>query len=193
MIRIPRRGVRRAASLAGLTAALALAAVFLHDHAQAKSAAQIDAAVKSCLERFYRQVPGGKEVAAKAKGMLVMPGVVKAGLIVGGEYGEGALRVGGRNVAYYNIASGSIGLQIGGQAKDFVILFLTEQALKQFQASQGWEVGLDGNIALVNVGGGERVDFTKLKEPIVAFVFDVKGLMADISLKGAKFTQIQPK
>jgi lipid-binding SYLF domain-containing protein len=188
--RMPRRGML-------LWCALALAVVLVAgpalDRAQAKTAAEIDASVKACLDRFYKQVKGGKEIAAKSKGMLVMPNVVKAGLVVGGEYGEGALRVGGKNAGYYNLASGSIGFQIGGEAKDFVILFMTEQALKQFQASKGWEVGLDGNIALVNVGGGERVDFTKLKDPIVAFVFDVKGLMADISLKGAKFSKIQPK
>ena len=71
--------------------------------------------------------------------------------------------------------------------------FMTDTALKQFQTSKGWEVGLDGNVALVNVGGGERVDFTKMKDPIIGFVFDVKGLMADISLKGAKFTKFTPK
>jgi lipid-binding SYLF domain-containing protein len=160
---------------------------------RAKTAKEIDASVNASLDRFYKQVKGGKEMAAKAKGVLVMPNVVKAGLIVGGEYGEGALRVGGKTASYYNLASGSVGFQIGGEAKDFVILFMTDAALKQFKASKGWEVGLDGNVALVNIGGGERVDFTKMRDPIIGFVFDVKGLMADISLKGAKFTRIEPK
>jgi lipid-binding SYLF domain-containing protein len=178
-------------------AALFLAAFLIAgvavESAWAKTAQEINASVNASLDRFYKQVKGGKEMAAKAKGVLVMPNVVKAGLIVGGEYGEGALRVGGKSVSYFNLASGSVGFQIGGEAKDFVILFMTDAALKQFQASKGWEVGLDGNVALVNIGGGERVDFTKMKDPIIAFVFDVKGLMADISLKGAKFTKINPK
>jgi lipid-binding SYLF domain-containing protein len=123
----------------------------------------------------------------------VLPGVVKAGLIVGGECGEGALRVGGKTVSYYNLAAGSVGFQIGGEAKDIIMMFMTDAALKQFQASKGWEVGLDGNVALVNTGGGDRVDFNKMNDPIIAFVFDVKGLMADISLKGAKLTKIQNK
>jgi lipid-binding SYLF domain-containing protein len=139
------------------------------------------------------QVKGGKEIAGKAKGVLVLPGVIKAGLIVGGEYGEGALRVGGKTVSYYNLAAGSVGFQIGGEAKDIIMMFMTDAALKQFQASKGWEGGLDGNVALVNIGGGERVDFTKMNDPIIAFVFDVKGLMADISLKGAKLTKIEKK
>lgn len=159
----------------------------------AKTAKEINTSVNACLDRFYKQVKGGKELAAKAKGVLVMPGVIKAGLIVGGEYGEGALRVGGKTVSYYNLASGSVGLQIGGESKDVVILFMKDEALKQFQASKGWEVGVDANVAVVTIGGGERVDFTKMKEPIIGFVFDVKGLMADISLKGAKFTKITPK
>jgi lipid-binding SYLF domain-containing protein len=178
-------------------AVLLLAAVMIAgagaESAWARTAQEINASVNACLERFYKQVKGGKEMAAKAKGILVMPNVVKAGLIVGGEYGEGALRVGGKTVSHYNLASGSVGLQIGGQAKDFVILFMTDEVLKQFQTSKGWEVGLDGNVALVTIGGGERVDFSKMNDPIIGFVFDVKGLMADISLKGAKFTKINPK
>jgi lipid-binding SYLF domain-containing protein len=163
------------------------------DVAFAKTAQEINASVNACLDRFYKQVKGGKELAGKAKGVLVLPGVVKAGLIVGGEYGEGALRVGGKTVSYYNLAAGSVGFQIGGEAKDIIMMFMTDAALKQFQASKGWEVGVDGNVALVNIGGGERVDFTKMNDPIIAFVFDVKGLMADISLKGAKLTKVEKK
>ena len=110
-----------------------------------------------------------------AEGVLVMPGVAKAGLIVGGEYGEGALRVGGKTVSYYNLASGSVGLQIGGEAKDFVILFMTDEALKQFQNRKGWEVGLDGSVALANLGGGERVDFITMNDPIIVFRLRCQG------------------
>jgi len=161
------------------------------DMASAKTAKEIDASVDACLDRFYQQVKDGKEIAGKTKGVLVMPGVIKAGLIVGGEYGEGALRVAGKTVSYYNLAAGSVGLQIGGEARDIIIMFMTDNVLKQFQASKGWEAGVDANVALVNIGGGERVDLTKLNDPIIGFVFDVKGLMADISLKGAKFTKVE--
>ena len=180
---------KRIALLASVVLMVSAAA----DMALAKTAKEIDASVNACLDRFYKQVKDGKEIAGKAKGVLVMPGVIKAGLIVGGEYGEGALSVAGKKVSYYNLASGSVGLQIGGEAKDIIILFMTDDVLKKFQASKGWEVGADGNVALVNIGGGERVDFTKLNEPIIGFVFDVKGLMADISLKGAKFTKVEKK
>ncbi len=176
-----------------LILSLSMVTAIAASEASAKTAKEINAQVNACMDRFYKQVPGGKEVAAKAKGILVVPNVYKAGFIVGGEYGEGALRVGGKTSAYYHLASGSVGFQIGGEAKDIVLMFMTEEALKQFQASKGWEVGVDGNVALIKIGGGERVDFTKLNDPILAFVFDVKGLMADISLKGAKFTKFTPK
>lgn len=183
-------------SCKNIIALLAVAVLMISAAAEvafAKTAGEINASVNACLDRFYKQVKGGKELAGKAKGVLVLPGVVKAGLIVGGEYGEGALRVGGKTVSYYNLAAGSVGFQIGGEAKDIIMMFMTDAALKQFQASKGWEVGVDGNVALVNIGGGERVDFTKLNDPIIAFVFDVKGLMADISLKGAKLTKVEKK
>jgi len=70
---------------------------------------------------------------------------------------------------------------------------MTDEALKKFRASKGWEAGVDGNVALITVGAGERADTTTSKEPVVGFVFDAKGLIADISLKGAKFSKIDKK
>jgi lipid-binding SYLF domain-containing protein len=160
----------------------------------AKTAKEIDASVDVALERFHKQVAGAKEFAKNAKGLLVLPSVKKAAFIVGGEYGEGALRIDGKTAAYYNLVSGSFGLQIGAQAKDIIIAFMTDEALTAFRASEGWEAGVDGNIALITVGAGGRVDTTTVRDPIVGFVFDVKGLMADVSLKGAKITKLdKPK
>jgi lipid-binding SYLF domain-containing protein len=176
-----------------LLAAVALMVGIGADVASAKTTKEINTSVNACLDRFYKEVNGGKELAGKAKGVLVLPGVIKAGLIVGGEYGEGALRVGGKTASYYNLAAGSVGFQIGGDTKDIIIMFMTGAALKQFQGRKSWEVGVDGNVALVNIGGDERVDFTKLNDPIVAFVFYVKSLMADVSLKGAKLTKVAKK
>jgi lipid-binding SYLF domain-containing protein len=185
--------MQRVGKIALVVAAVMIVGGATSELVWAKTAAEINSSVNACLDRFYKQVPGAKEATAKAKGVLVMPGVIKAGLILGGEYGQGALRVDKKSVGYYNIAAGSVGLQIGAEDKDIIILFLSDESLKQFRASKGWEVGIDANVAVVKMGAGERVDFTKMKDPIVAFVFDVKGLMADISLKGSKFTKINPK
>jgi len=164
--------------------------VFLSSNLLAKTAREIDVAVDVAIERFHKQVIGAKELIAASKGMLVMPNVIKGAFIIGGEYGEGALRVGGETVGYYNTISGPIGFQIGGQAKDIILLFMTDDVIKQFRASSGWEAGVDGNVALITIGAGERADTTTSKDPIVGFVFDAKGLIADISLKGAKFTKL---
>jgi lipid-binding SYLF domain-containing protein len=167
---------------------------FAAESVWAETDQEIEASVSACLGRFTAEVNGGREMLAMAKGVLVMPSVVKADLILGGEFGEGALRVGGKTVSYYNLTSGSIGFQIGGQAKDFVVLFMTDEALKQFQASKGWEVGVDGSVALAKFGGGNRVvDLIRMNDPIIVFVYDVKGQMADMSLKGAKFSKINTK
>jgi lipid-binding SYLF domain-containing protein len=157
----------------------------------AATAREIDMSVDVALERFYKEVKGAGEFTKSAKGMLVLPNVIKGGFLFGAEYGEGAMRINGKTVDYYSIAAGSFGLQIGAEKKDIVIIFMTDEAVTGFRASSGWETGVDGNIALIEVGTGGRLDTTTLKEPIVAFVFGVKGLMADISFKGAKFTRIQ--
>jgi lipid-binding SYLF domain-containing protein len=171
--------------------AAALAGVLVEaERAYARTAKEIDASADAALDRFFKDVKGAKEFAAAAKGMLVMPGVKKAAYGVGGEYGEGALRVQGRSVGYYNFFAASYGLQIGAQAKDMVVAFMTDEALKKFQEGKGFEVGVDGNIAVITIGAGGVLDTKSIKDPIVAFVFDVKGLMADISLKGGKFTKL---
>jgi lipid-binding SYLF domain-containing protein len=167
---------------------------FAFECAWAETDQEIEASVNACLGRFSAEVKGGREMLVMAKGVLVMTSVVRAGSIVGGEYVEGALRVGGKTVSYYNLAPGSIGFQIGGQAKDFVVLFMTDEALKQFHDIKSWEVGVDGSVALAKFGGGNRVvDLIRMNEPIIVFVFDVKGQMADISLKGAKFSKVNTK
>lgn len=160
------------------------------ESARAATAKEIDVSVEVALERFFKQVKGAGEFARSAKGMLILPGVVKAGFVVGGEYGEGALQIGGKTVEYYNIVAGSFGFQIGAQSKDIIIAFMTEEALKNFRSSEGWEAGVDGNVALLDVGAGERIDTNTLKDPIVGFVFGVKGLMADVSIKGSKFNKL---
>jgi lipid-binding SYLF domain-containing protein len=171
---------------------LMLLAVFLFaGQSLAKmTAKEVDASVDSAMERFDKQVKDAAEVVRQAKGLLVLPNVKKGALIIGGEYGQGALRIGGKTVEYYSMISGSFGLQIGGQAKDIIIAFNSSDALKKFRESKGWEAGVDGNVALITVGAGESAVTAMSKQPITAFVFDVKGLIADMSLKGAKFNKL---
>lgn len=174
-----------------VTFALLILCATLGASVEAKTAKEINVSVNEALNRFYKQVDGGKEFMAQAKAVLVMPNVTKAGFFAGGQYGEGALRVGGKTRGYYNLIAGSFGFTFGAEKMDIIIAFMTDDALKGFQKVKGWEVGVDGNVALVDVGGGKRLDTTTLRDPIVGFVFDAKGLMVDLSLKGAKFTKIK--
>jgi lipid-binding SYLF domain-containing protein len=168
---------------------LILGAVFA-SAAHAATAKEIDVSVDVALERFNTEVKGGKEFLKSAKGVLVFPSVYKAGFVVGGEYGEGALRIGGKTVDYYSTVAGSWGLQIGGQKKTVVLVFMQDEALKKFRASSGWKAGVDGSVALITVGGGEAIDTTNIKDPIIGFVFDQKGLMANLTLEGSKYTKL---
>jgi len=173
--------------VAAIGSTLALSPVTI---AYAASAREINTSADVALDRFYKEVKGAQEFAKNAKGLLILPGVIKAGLALAGEYGEGALRVGGKTVAYYNITAASFGLTIGAQKKDIIIAFMTDEALRQFRVSEGWEAGVDGNVALIEIGAGSRLDTTTMKDPIVGFVFGAKGLMADVSLKGSKLSRL---
>jgi lipid-binding SYLF domain-containing protein len=146
--------------------------------------------VSETLDRFYYKIGGARELAHNAVGILVFPSVVKAGFGVGGEYGEGALRIRGRTAGYYNTLSASFGFQLGVQARSVVIMFMTEQALNQFRRTAGWKVGVDGSIAIITVGVGGSIDTNKITSPVVGFILDPKGLMYNLTLEGSKITRI---
>ena len=159
----------------------------------AKTAAVIDAEADMALSRFYQEVEGSRVFLRKAEGYLVFPEVFKAGLGIGGEFGEGALRVKGRTVAYYNTVSASIGLQLGVQKKSIIIAFMTQKALQDFRQSDGWKAGVDGSVAIAKWGAGKDISTVDFQRPIIAFIFGNEGLMYNLTVEGSKFTQIHPK
>lgn len=160
---------------------------------EAATAREIDVSVDEAIKRFRKEVKGSGEFLKVAKGVLVFPKVVKAGFVVGGEYGEGALRINGRTVDYYSTAAASFGLQVGAQAKTVILVFMQQAALDKFRNSEGWKVGVDGSVAVIDVGGGGSVDTNTIKDPIVGFIFDNKGLMLNLTLEGSKFTKLNKK
>jgi len=177
----------------GLICLVLVVTLVLPGVAYARTRAEINAAVDTALARFTSQVKGAQGLLNSAKGVLVFAGVIKAGAGVGGEYGEGALRIGGQTRAYYSIASASIGLQFGVQRKDVIIVFLQQRALDAFRAKSGWQVGVDGSIVVLNVGANASIDTTKLNQPIVAFVVGQRGLMYNLTLEGTKISRIRPQ
>jgi len=156
----------------------------------AKTAVEIDMQANATIKQFVKTIKGSKSLLDEAKGVLIFPAVIKAGIGIGGEYGEGVLRVNGKSVQYYSTASASIGFQFGAQKKSIVILFLTDKALHDFRNKNGWEVGVDGSIALVKVGINSDISTTTLNKPVIGFVFGAKGLMYNLTLEGSKFTKI---
>lgn len=156
----------------------------------AKTAQEINGEVNAALKLFSQQVKGGKEFLNASKGVLVVPNIVKAGLGVGGEYGEGALRIGGKTVEYYSLAAGSVGFQIGAQKMNLILVFMQDEALKKFRTSSGWKAGVDGTVAFIDVGKEKSLDTVNVRDPIVAFLFGQKGLMAAATIEGAKFSKL---
>lgn len=179
---------------AALTAGLVLLALFSGPaRLAAATAKELDAKVDAALDRFFKEVKGSQDFLHKAQGVCVFSGVVKAGFGIGGEYGEGALRVGGKTVAYYSIASGSVGFQFGAEKKDIIIVFLEAGALEKFRKSSGWKAGVDGSVVLIDLGAGNTIDTQNMKSPIVGFIVGQKGLMYNLTLEGSKMSVIHPK
>jgi lipid-binding SYLF domain-containing protein len=181
-------------ALASAMLIVMLAVVFtvpLTGLSHAATARELEISVDVALEKFYEEVTGGKEFISESKGYLLFPRVIKAGLGIGGEHGEGALRVGGRTVDYYSTTAGSVGFQLGVQQKTVLVVFMTNNSLKKFRNSSGWKAGVDGSVALIKVGVGGSVDTANIKAPIVGFVYGQKGLMYNLTLEGSKFTKLK--
>ena len=151
----------------------------------------IDAGVDSTLTRLYNVVPGARELVGKSNGLLVFPTVINAGIGLGGQYGEGALRVGGKSVGYYSTASASVGLQAGAQSKAIVFLFMTADALDRFRSSEGWSAGADASVAVLKIGANGNVDTGTATGQINAFVLTNGGLMAGATVDGTKVTRLK--
>ncbi|MBX3704394.1 MAG: hypothetical protein KF822_11530 [Steroidobacteraceae bacterium] len=151
---------------------------------------ELDAEVREAIAELYKHSSAAKELAGRAAGMLVFPKVIKGGVGIGGEYGEGALLIRGSTAAYYNIVSGSIGFQLGLQRKSQVILFMTQRELDKFRNSEGWKAGVDGSVAIATLGAGGQIDTDTAKKPIIGFIYSNKGLMYNLTFEGSKITRI---
>jgi lipid-binding SYLF domain-containing protein len=173
--------------------ALALAGCTTSTGSSGNSAAlrqAIDAGVDSALTRLYSEVPGSKDMVARAAGIVVFPSFDSAGLIIGGSYGEGALRKEGRTAAYLRMNEASIGLLAGAQSQAVFILFMSQEALQRFEASSGWTAGVDSSITVASVGANARVTGQTVQQPVVSYVLANSGLMANASVNGSRITRL---
>lgn len=157
---------------------------------QGASGPQIDAGVETTIQSFEKQIPGARELGQKAAGILVFPSVVKAGIGIGGEYGEGLLIIHGRPGGYYNLVSASFGFQLGVEARSVIIMFMTQEALASFERIDGWKAGVDGSIAIVKLGTGGSLDTENVTAPVIGFILDPEGIMGSLTLEGSKISHI---
>ena len=166
--------------------------IILSPEINAKAMNEIDSAIENSLKRFTEEIQGGDAYLEGARGVLVIPRMWKAGVLIGFEFGEGALIVDDIKVQYYKALTTSLGIQVGVGSKDLIILFFDDTAMDNFLYSSGWEVGVDGAVALFTIGAAGASDTITIKDPIIGFVFGQKGLLAGVSIEGTKFTKIWP-
>jgi lipid-binding SYLF domain-containing protein len=161
--------------------------------ASAASAAEIDRKASAALKALHARAPHAKTLGEKAKGVLIFPDIVKGGFIVGGQLGDGVLRVGGKSVGYYRSVAASYGLQAGVQSFGYALFFMDADSLAYLDKSEGWELGVGPSIVVVDEGVGKTLPTTTVQSGVYAFIFSQKGLMAGLGLQGAKITKITPE
>ncbi len=167
-----------------------LATMLFSASAIAASGSKIDEEANKALTVFQEEISGSEVFLDQAAGFLIFPKVYKVGIGIGAETGEGALRIGGATVDYFRTTSGSIGFQLGAQAKSIIIVFMTSEALDKFRNSEGWKIGIDGSVALIDIGAGKAIDSHNIKDPVVGFIFGAKGLMYNLTLEGSKISKL---
>ena len=150
----------------------------------------IDASVDGAMAKLYTQVPGSRELVAKSKGVLVFPAVLSAGFGIGGSYGEGSLRSGSRTLGYYSTATGSVGFLAGAESKALYVLFMNQESLDKFRASDGWTAGADASVTLLTMGADAGIDTQTASQGVVGYALSNAGLMANLSLDGTKVTRL---
>ena len=184
-------------SALGLVIALAVLTLLSPAPSMAAGKAEIDRDARAALEKLYKGNMMAQSLAEKAKGILVFPGIIKGGFIVGGQYGEGALLKNGTTVGYYSTAAASYGLQAGIQDFGYAMFFMTDKSLEYLDKSAGWEIGVGPSLVIVDketaAAFGKTTTTSTVQSDIYAFVFSQKGLMAGLGLQGSKITRINPK
>ncbi len=178
-------------ALGGILLGAALA--WVCQTSSAADAAKLAADANASLNKLYSHVPAAKSIGQKAHAVLVFPSVTKAGLGVGGQYGEGALLQKGKAIGYYSTAGASVGLQIGAQTYGYAMFFMNPGAVAQLDKAEGFEVGVGPTVVVLDEGKAKAMTTTTMKDDIYAFIFGQKGLMAGLGIQGNKITKINPK
>jgi lipid-binding SYLF domain-containing protein len=188
----PAAGLTRREWFRSALALMVAAAISEPARALAAGAADIDAKADQALKNLLETNEWARALDGKARGVLIFPSIIKGGFVLGGAYGEGALRVGGRTAGYYRSVAASYGLQIGAQSFSYALFFMTDGALDYLNKSNGWEIGVGPSVVLADEGFGKKASTTTLQAEIYAFIFAQEGLMAGLGIEGSKITRINP-
>ena len=191
-MRVEKRNSKIGVMLVGLGLLLFSCQIFSPAIARAASASEIDRDARAALAKLYNNYPGSKALADKAVGVLVFPTIVKGGFLIAGQFGDGALRKGGKTVAYYRSLAASYGFQAGVQAFGYVLFFMDEASLQYLDKSAGFELGVGPSLVVLDAGFGKNMSTTTLQKGVYAFIFDQKGLMGGAGIQGTKITRINP-
>ena len=168
----------------------ALSASYSTAAEKGSSASSLDSEGRAALNQLYAKVPAAKALGNKAVAILVFPSITKAGLGIGGQYGEGVLLKGGKTAAHYKTTGVSTGLQAGAQKYGYAMFFMNDGALAQLDKTEGFEVGIGPSVVVMDEGKAKTTTTTTAKDDIYAFVFGQKGLMAGMGIQGNKITKI---
>jgi lipid-binding SYLF domain-containing protein len=172
--------------------AIAATLILSGDTALAATAQEIDRNVTAALQTLYANTPGAQDLANKAKGVLVFPNIVKGGFLFAAQFGDGALRQGGRTVGYYRSLAASYGFQAGIESFGYVLFFMDDASLQYLKNSEGWELGTGPTLVVLDQGFAKSFSTTTLQSGVYAFVFNQRGLMGGVGIQGTKITQINP-
>ena len=152
----------------------------------------IDQGADEALNRLYQERPEARALVATARGVLIFPTVSSAGLVIGGSYGEGVLRIGGRGVSHYVMRAAALGIVAGAERRSLFFLFQSEDALRKFHESSGWTAGADASVTMVDKDYGVGIDTLTRQAPVVGYAISLGGLMANVKLDGTKISRLAP-
>lgn len=162
--------------------------------AQAReSAAKITQRGAEALQELESREPRSRLFASHARAVLVFPAIFKAGLVFGGESGDGVLFVNGHAQGFYNLSGGTFGFQAGAEKFSYALFLMNDSALRHLRRSTGFDLGTGPSLVIINSGAAAEANSTTLTKDIYAFPFSTKGLMADLTLQGTKISHIHPR
>lgn len=164
-----------------------LLAAFGAAHAAGKD---LDEKATAALNALYASAPAARALGEKAKAVIVFPEIYKAALLVGGQGGNGAMFQDGRIVRHYNIAGVALGLEGGAQTYSYALFLMTDEAVERLATLEGYEVGVDPHVVVVNAAAGSNISTTTAQRDVYAYVYNAHGLMGGVSLQGLKITKL---